>query len=117
MLGVELRGRYALGLDRVRDDLLICVTQLSDLGDCITQRLQPRLLYWVGEPLLAVHANKRKDCIAVADVCEVDGNEVGRGLGQQDRAGSEFGPQRPHQVPAEVLYAGERAVYCSSEQR
>src|SRR5829696_4441132 len=81
LLGVELRCRYAPRLDRVRNGLLICVTQLSDLSDGITQRLQLGMLHRVGEPLVAVHANKRNDSIAVADVCEVDGNEVGRGLG------------------------------------
>src|SRR5215208_1072917 len=63
--GVELRCRYALGLDRVRNGLLICVTQLSDLSDGITQRLQLCMLYRVGEPLVAVHANKRNDSITV----------------------------------------------------
>src|SRR5215218_5461015 len=117
LLGVELRCRYAPWLDCVRNGLLICVTQLSDLSDGITQRLQLCMLYRVGEPLVAVHANKWNDSIAVADVCEVDGNEVGRGLGQQDRAAREFGPQGTQQVPAKVLYAGEWAVHYSSEQR
>src|SRR5215212_2778729 len=117
LLGVELRCRYSPRLDRVRNGLLICLTQLSDLSNGITQRLQLGLLHRVGDPIIAVHANKWKDSIAVADISEVDGNEVGRGLGQQDRAGRKFRPQGTHQVPAKVLYAAEWAVQYSSEQR
>ena len=38
-------------------------------------------------------------------------------LGNKIAGRLRFGPQRPHQVPAQVLHPGEWAVHGSSEQR